>query len=145
VFYVSGYALKTINDENGSCYFLNGGKCRIYENRPLICRVYPYMLHREADEDGKVDWRQISGLNLHGDYNLLIKEDECIRIAEETIRYEEEFLLLEINFLKSIKEFFAINQLKHVQKVFDQQLRLSKTGESVKVRVYYKGKFEDCI
>ncbi len=103
------------------------------------------MLHREADEDGKVDWRQISGLNLHGDYNLLIKEDECIRIAEETIRYEEEFLLLEINFLKSIKEFFAINQLKHVQKVFDQQLRLSKTGESVKVRVYYKGKFEDCI
>ena len=66
IFYVSGYALRAKDDAEGSCWFLDGGKCRIYDRRFSICRIYPYMLHREADEEGNIDWRQISGLEMHG-------------------------------------------------------------------------------
>jgi Fe-S-cluster containining protein len=45
---VSGYAE---NKTDGSCIFLRTG-CKIIEP-PSICRVYPHMLHREADETGK--------------------------------------------------------------------------------------------
>ena len=39
-FFVSGYALKTT--DGNVCTFLNeSGRCRIYADRPLICRVYP--------------------------------------------------------------------------------------------------------
>ncbi len=59
----------------GSCWFLENGKCRIYEHRFTICRIYPYMLHREADEKGSVDWRQFCGLDQHGEYNAIIPDD----------------------------------------------------------------------
>ena len=71
-FYVSGYALRAKDDDAGSCYFLENNRCRIYESRFAICRIYPNMLHREADENGKVDWRQISGLDKHGEYGMAI-------------------------------------------------------------------------
>ena len=43
--------------KNGRCVFLSGKKCTIYENRPLICRFYPFTMFRddeyvfEADQD----------------------------------------------------------------------------------------------
>jgi Fe-S-cluster containining protein len=46
-FYVSGYALRV--REDGSCIFLADSRCRIYDERFTICRIYPYMLHREPD------------------------------------------------------------------------------------------------
>jgi len=50
-FYVPGYALRT--QEDGRCVFLSAeDRCTIYDRRMSICRVYPYMLHREADEEG---------------------------------------------------------------------------------------------
>src|SRR5690606_18027657 len=67
-FYVSGYAMRT--DGTGACHFLEEGRCRCYEMRPLVCRCYPYMLHREPDAHGTIDWRQIGGLDEHGDYNV---------------------------------------------------------------------------
>ena len=53
VFYVSGYALRAKDDAPGSCWFLENGRCRIYNKRFSICRIYPYMLHREPDEKGE--------------------------------------------------------------------------------------------
>jgi len=35
-----GYALKRIN---GNCVFLKDNKCEIYEIRPEICRLYPFL------------------------------------------------------------------------------------------------------
>ena len=83
-FYVSGYALKAKDADCGSCYFLENGRCRIYDQRFSICRVYPYMLHRERDELGKLDWRQIAGLNEHGEYNTEIPDVLCQDAAAET-------------------------------------------------------------
>jgi uncharacterized protein len=97
-FYVSGYAIRA--DHNGTCHFLEGGRCRIYEQRPRICRIYPYMLHREEDENSDVDWRQISGLNRHGRYHSAIDDAGCRQLWEEVKDYEAGFLRQEIAFLE---------------------------------------------
>lgn len=33
----------------GRCMFLRGSRCSIYKARPLICRFYPFYLHRSED------------------------------------------------------------------------------------------------
>jgi Fe-S-cluster containining protein len=140
-FYVSGYALKTKPD--GSCIFLENKRCKIYDKRPSICRVYPYMLHREADDSGKVDWRQISGLNEHGSYYTEIEDSECEAIARETRAYEEAYLIQMINFFEAVEVHFRKNGLKHVQSVYDRRMREFLKGKcELEIFVYYKGGFE---
>jgi hypothetical protein len=141
-FYVSGFALRAKDDDAGSCYFLEGDRCRIYDRRFAICRIYPYMLHREPDENGKVDWRQISGLDVHGEYNMDIPDNECLTIARETKEYENAFLMQEIAFLEFINEYFDKNQLRHVQKVYDDRLRAFAKGMPITVMVYHDGQLE---
>lgn len=116
VFYVSGYALRAKDDAPGSCWFLENGRCRIYNKRFSICRIYPYMLHREPDEKGKIDWRQISGLNEHGDYHEDIPPEKCIAIAREVKEYENAILTQEISFLEFLQDYFSRRHLRHVQK-----------------------------
>ena len=98
-FYAGGYTTRSQGDTAGSCIFLEGGRCRIYQQRPAVCRVYPYMLHREPDETGITDWRQISGLGLHGGYHSPISREESVRIARETREFEDAVLTFEIAFL----------------------------------------------
>jgi len=142
-FYVSGYALKTKPD--GSCIFLENKRCKIYDRRPSICRVYPYMLHREADDSGKVDWRQISGLNEHGSYYSELEDSECEAIALETRAYEEAYLRQMIGFFEAVEVHFQKNGLKHVQSVYDRRIREFLKGKcELEVFVYYKGGFEKC-
>lgn len=140
-FYVMGYALKTKPD--GSCIFLSDGRrCTIYDRRFAICRIYPYMLHREADETGTVDWRQISGLNEHGCYNNPIDDAECLRIARETRVYEAAFLDQAIRFRKALRDLFAREGLRHVQRTYDLGMRDFQKGVEVEVRVFHRGRFE---
>jgi Fe-S-cluster containining protein len=140
-FYVSGYALKTKPD--GSCIFLKNKKCGIYVSRPSICRVYPHMLHREADETGKVNWRQISGLNEHGSYHSELDDSTCEEIARETRAYEEANLKQMIHFFEAVRTHFASNGLKHVQRTYDRKMREFLKGEcKLEVFVYFKGGFE---
>lgn len=141
IFYVSGYALQTKTD--GSCIFLENGKCKVYEDRPLICRLYPYMLHREEDEFGKFDWRQISGLNEHGFYHAEITDEECKRIAALTKEYEIAYLTHKKYFLETIRKHFNEHRLKHVQSTYDRMIRKLNKGEKVKVMVFTNGKFEE--
>ncbi|MDV0445307.1 hypothetical protein MmiAt1_08780 [Methanimicrococcus sp. At1] len=142
-FYVSGYSLKTQNDEAGSCIFLENSRCKIYEKRPLICRVYPYMIHREEDDSGLYDWREISGLNEHGLYGAEIPDEEAAEIFEITKKYESGYINQEIEFLKAVSKHFEKNKLKHVPKIYDKQIRAFEKGESVTVFVYYNGAFHE--
>jgi hypothetical protein len=142
IFYVSGYALRTQDDDAGSCWFLKDGMCRIYDRRFAICRIYPYMLHREPDESGKIDWRQFSGLDQHGEYDMIISDDESLDLARETKEYENAFLTQEISFLEFMQEYFNSHRLRHVQKVYDDQLRRFNRGEEIIVMVYYDGVLE---
>lgn len=138
-FYVSGYAIRANMD--GTCHFLENGRCKIYEQRPQICRIYPYMLHREEDDEGVFDWRQISGLNRHGSYHGEIRDVECSRIVKEVRSYEAEFLKQEIAFLEAIKRHFEKNGLKHSPMAYDRQMRLFERGGKVRVNVFHKGAF----
>jgi Fe-S-cluster containining protein len=138
-FYVSGYALRSQGDPAESCWFLENRRCRIYERRPPICRIYPSMLHREPDEKGKVDWRQVSGLNEHGEYHHEISWDRCLELARETKEYENGVLLQELSYLELILDYFTKRGLRHVQKVYDDQMRRFSKGQPVKVMVYSAG------
>jgi len=140
VFYVSGYAIRSNKD--GTCHFLTDGRCRIYEHRPQICRIYPYMLHREEDEDGIMDWRQISGLNRHGFYHAEIGDAEGRRITKEVKVYEAGFLKQELAFLEAIKEHFEKNGLKRSPMAYDRHMRLFERGGKVTVNVFDNGAFK---
>jgi Fe-S-cluster containining protein len=35
---------------NGKCVFLEGKACRIYQNRPLVCRFYPFSLEKRKNK-----------------------------------------------------------------------------------------------
>ena len=139
IFYVSGYALRTHPD--GSCVHLTDGRCRIYEDRFTICRVYPYMLHREPDEKGRLTFRQISGLNEHGEYHTGITREESLLIARETISYEEDWLIQMIEFYDLVIKLFKQTGERHVRKIYDQKMRRFRKGEQVEVFVFYKGEF----
>jgi len=138
--YVSGYALTTTSE--GDCVFLEDGRCRRYAARPAICRVYPYMLHREPGADGRVDWRQLAGLGTHGTLETAISPEEAGRIADETIAYEVAFLEQMLGFYRAAAAHFAANDLRHVQKVRDDRLRAHARGEPVEILVYHRGRFE---
>lgn len=142
-FYVVGYSLRTKNDADGSCIFLENNRCTIYDKRPTICRVYPYMIHQEPDEDGIVDWRQISAPGEHGTYENQIDEKSAEEIHEETDRYERKYLEQEIAYRKALKTHFDKNGLRFVQRNHDKLMReyeKGKTGE-ITVMVYHRGKF----
>ena len=85
--------LSRIGFEGGD--LVEGGPSQVtdyYAARPAICRVYPYMLHREPGADGRVDWRMLAGLGDHGGYDTAIPAEEADRIAVETVAYEAAFL-----------------------------------------------------
>jgi uncharacterized protein len=143
IFYVSGYALRVQEDDAGSCWFLNNGRCRIYDHRFAICRIYPYMLHREPDEEGVVDWRQFSGLEHHGEYDAVIPDEESMATARETKEYENAFLTQEIRFLEYMQDYFTRHKLRHVQKVYDDRLRNFRKGRDITVRVFFDDNLEE--
>jgi len=143
VFYVSGYSLRAKDDAQGSCWFLENGSCRIYNNRFSICRIYPYMLHREPDERGNVDWRQISGLNEHGEYHEAMPPEESTSLARQVKEYENAILTQEISFLEFLQEYFSKHHLRHIQKVYDDRMRQFSKGETITVMVYYAGQLEE--
>ncbi|NYT17904.1 MAG: YkgJ family cysteine cluster protein, partial [Methanomicrobiales archaeon] len=129
-------------DAARSCLFLEDGRCRIYHDRPMVCRVYPYMLHREPDGEGIIDWRQISGLDEHGCYHTEISREESFRIARETRAFEEALLCHEMAFLEFTGDYFSRHGLRHVRKVYDDRMREFKRGAEVRVMVYSQGCFE---
>ncbi|MCD4704282.1 MAG: YkgJ family cysteine cluster protein [Methanosarcinaceae archaeon] len=141
--YVSGYALAT--DKKGGCVFLKNGLCRIYGDRPTICRVYPYMLHREEDEEGNIEWRQLSGLNQHGCYHTGITIEECERIAQQVTDYEKEYLEHKIRFLNMMDTYFRSSKLRHVQRIYDQQMRRVSGGEEIEVFVFHNNELHQHV
>jgi len=142
-FYVSGYSLKTKEDENGSCCFLENGRCQIYEKRPHICRIYPYMVHREIDERGSYDWREISGLNEHGLYGAEIAAEEAGEIFKDVKKYEAGCIFQEKEFLKAVSAHFEKNKLKHIPKIHDKRVRDFTNGEEITAFVYHGGAFQE--
>ena len=141
--YVSGYALRMKNDIPGSCWFLEGGGCRIYDQRFSVCRIYPHMLRRNCDMSGQVTWQQFARLNEHGRYHQDLSDDECLLLAREIKEYENAFLTHQISFLETIHDFFTMHTLRHDQKMYDHQVQRVVQGRPVKVMVYHDGGLEE--
>jgi hypothetical protein len=101
------------------------------------------MLHREPDEQGTIDWRQISGLDQHGEYHTEIPGDLCQDAAQETRDYEIACIRQELAFLEYIQDYFSKNRIRHVQKVYDDRMRAFTRGEEIRVMVFYNGRLEE--
>ncbi len=138
-FYVMGYALR--NRPGGTCIFYTRGGCEHYNDRPGICRIYPYMLHREEDEEGILDWRQIGGLNLHGLYHSETSEKDARKIAGEVKRYEIAFLRQKLAFRHKVDEHFRKHGLRHSQQMYDLRMREFKRGGEIEVYVFFRNEF----
>jgi uncharacterized protein len=138
-FYVMGYALR--NKSNGDCIFYTGGRCVHYADRPEICRIFPYMLHREEDDEGKFDWRQIGGLNMHGLYHSEVGVEEARKIAGDVKRYEIAFLKQKLAFLHKIEEHFKKHGLRHSKQIYDRKMRDLKRGGEIELYVFERGGF----
>jgi Fe-S-cluster containining protein len=139
-FYVMGYALKI--KPNGDCIFYTGNSCEHYEDRPMICKIYPYMLHKEPDEDGNIDFRQIGGLDEHGLYHNEVEEEECKEILKIVKEYESGFLRQQLGFNEYIEKYFKEKNLKKSQQMYDRMMRLYQKGTAIEVYVFYRGRFE---
>jgi Fe-S-cluster containining protein len=139
-FYVMGYALKT--RPNGDCIFYLGGKCKHYEIRPSICKIFPYMLHREPDEDGNIEFRQIGGLDQHGSYHNEISDEFCSEILKSVKDYESGFLRQKLRFIKEIERYFKENDLRNSQQMYDRMMRQYQKAKIIEVFIFFRGRFE---
>jgi hypothetical protein len=140
--YVSGYALRMKDDTPGSCWFLENGKCRIYDRRFSVCRIYPHMLRRSAGTPGHITWRQFAHPNEHGRYDPAIPFDECRVIAREVKEYENAFLTQQISFLETIYEYFTVSNLWHDPERYHESVKRYRQGQPVDIFVYHAGELE---
>lgn len=143
VLYVSGYALRMRDDAAGSCWFLEGNRCRIYENRSLACRIYPYMLRRSADASGNVAWRTFSRRNGHGTFGPPLPWEEAFLRARQVREYENAFLTQQITFLETIHEYFTRHRLRHDPGIYRQSALKYRMGKPVNIRVFHAGELEE--
>ena len=144
VLYVSGYSLRMKDDAAGSCWFLEDGRCRIYETRFSGCRIYPHMLRRSVDGTGKVGWRQFARKKGHGRYDAALSLEECITLAREIKEYENAFLTQQISFLETLREYFTVHGLRHDPEVYKLSMQRVRQGIPADIKVFYAGEFEDC-
>ena len=49
-FVVKRGGMRRLKNRDGKCFFLEGGRCKVYEDRPTGCRFYPLII----DETGEV-------------------------------------------------------------------------------------------
>ena len=142
-FYVSGYALRMNDDTPGSCCFLEGRKCRIYDMRFSGCRIYPHMLRRSPGTAGQVEWRQFAHPGEHGLYDSGISDEECLAKAREIKEYENAFLTQQISFLENIHEYFTVHNLRHAPEIYRRSMEQVRLGLPVKIKVFHPGELEE--
>lgn len=139
-FYVMGYALKT--KPNGDCIFYSAGRCEHYDIRPAVCKIYPYMLHREPDEEGNIEFRQISGLDLHGTYHNKIGDEACLEILKSVKEYESGFQKQKLGFVREVQRYFGEKNLKNSKQMYDKMIREYQKGTVIEVNVFFRGEFK---
>lgn len=82
---------------DGACAFLDDdGACRIYEDRPYVCRTqgYPLRWLEERDDGTSQEMRDICPLNEHGEPVVELPAEQCWTIG----RFEGQLALLQYRF-----------------------------------------------
>ncbi len=96
---------------DGACAFLDrSNKCRIYDQRPYVCRTQGLPLHWIEERDGKtVALRDICRLNDQGKPIEQLPENECWEIGP----IEEELAKLQIAYNKGLMKRVQLRELFH--------------------------------
>lgn len=141
--YVSGYALRMKDDAIGSCWFLENGRCRIYDQRFSGCRIYPHMLRRSTDTNGEITWHRFTRPAEHGQSDPKQSLDECLALAREVKEYETAYLNQQISFLETIHEYFTIHNLRHDLNVLRERMQRYRQGVPVYMKVFHAGELEE--
>ena len=144
VLYVSGYALRVQDDACGSCWFLENGRCRIYDRRFSACRIYPHMLRRGAGGTKGVVWQKFARPGRHGQSGHSLSHEDCIMLAREVREYENAFLTQQISFLETIHEYFLLHNLRHNQEMYWKRMQQFRQGRPIEVKVFHAGDLEEC-
>jgi F0F1-type ATP synthase gamma subunit len=100
------------------------------------------MLHREPDEDGNIDFRQIGGLDEHGSYHNELDEETSKEILTTVKEYDSGFLKQQLKFNEYIEKYFKENNLRISKQMYDRMMRLYQKGKAIEVYVFYRGVFE---
>lgn len=137
--YTSGYALKMRGENPRACWFFERDRCRIYDQRCSICRIYPYMLRRIRDPGGRFRWRRVSRPGEHGHCHGDIPDEECRTLAREVKEYENAFITQQISFLETIQEYFTRHSLVHDHSRYLRGISQVSRGSPVTIRVYKAG------
>jgi Fe-S-cluster containining protein len=144
VLYVSGYALRMNEDTAGSCWFLENGRCRIYDRRFSICRIYPHMLRRSTNTTGSVTWHQFARKKEHGGYDAALSHEECLELAREIKEFENASITQQISFIETINEYFTVHKLRHEPVMHNQRMQQIRQGIPVDIKVFHTGELEAC-
>lgn len=142
--YVSGYALRMKDDTSGSCWFLENGRCRIYDERFSGCRIYPHMLRRSIDMKGEITWQKFARPAEHGQSDPTQSLDDCLALARDIKEYEMAYLNQQISFLETIHEYFEIHNIRHDSNVLRERMQRYLQGVPVDIKVFYNGELEKC-
>ena len=100
------------------------------------------MLHREPDEEGIVDFRQVAGLNRHGLYHNDISEETCKEILKSVKKYESDFLRKKCWFIREIEKHFKKHNLKQSRQMYDRKMREYAQCKDIEVYVFFRGTFK---
>ena len=142
--YVSGYALRRRDDDKESCWFLENNRCRIYDSRFSVCRIYPHMLRPAPDaQEDDMTWRYFARPDEHGEYRRAIPDEECRALARGILEYENAFLSQQIAFFETVHEYFSVHGQRHDPDLHGSQVQRHLRGEQVRIMVYHNGELEN--
>ncbi len=139
ILYVSGYALRMKDDAVGSCWFLEDGRCRIYERRFSGCRIYPHLLRRVRNPAGTIVWQKFARRNEHGCFDLHRSSGDCLALASEVKEYENAFLTQQISFLETVQDHFTAHDLRYDPVMHREGLQRIRAGRPVRIEVFCAG------
>lgn len=94
--------------KNSDCMFLEGGKCTVYEHRPLICRTYPMKL-----ETGHLELFECEGIG-----SGAMDEPEARRMAEELLRRQIVENMETISLLEKYEAFHPARRASEQDRVY---------------------------
>lgn len=141
--YVSGYALRMKNDTSESCWFLENGKCGIYDRRFSGCRIYPHMLRRSAGAMGEVTWHKFARPDDHGQSDPTPSLEDCLALAREIMEYENAVFTQQISFLETVHEYFTLCNLRHDPVVYENRMQDLRQGRPIDIKVFDAGELKE--
>ena len=92
-----------IKKKDGKCFFLENGKCTIYEVRPKICRIYPYWCIKLINGRVKVIKHSPDSICLIRNLDVVTKDEETNikKIFNEIFKEAKHYKKNITNFVKN--------------------------------------------